>query len=567
MNDMISPVPSDDDTNGKKEKEFKSDEGSQEVDKEVMVLPVEQGEDNKIDVHTHLYDGLQRNMEQRHLQMIALAGTVGVGFFLGSGKAIAHGGPVGALLAYMLIGSVSYCLLMSVGEMAVYAPISGGFIHLVERFFNPSVGFAMGWQTVYSGIITVPNEIISASILMSFWDDAFPVGRQALYLTLLAICCASVNFLGVRWFGESEFIFACIKIALIVGLILGGLIVDLGGSPSGDRIGFRYWRNPGAFAEYHYAGNLGKFLGWSTDLLQAAFSFLGMEQIAVAAAEVKNPRVSVAKAFRRIFYRICLFYVIGIFIVGMLVPYNNPKLLQSTGTAASSPFVLAFNLAGIKVLPSIINAAVLTSAFSAGSSALYLTSRMLYGLGLRGHAPKIFAKTTKKGLPIVALMTVTLFTSLSFMQLGAGGETALNWLSNLSSLSGFINWCTLSITFLRFKAGCEAQGIDRTKFHFWNRYQPWPAYWVIFWCIIVIVFNGWEVFTKGGWNTSNFIVSYINLPIFFLLILGYWFIKRPRHLHSAELDFVSNIPTDAEVSYEEPPPKNLFYKVCNYLFT
>jgi len=225
-----------------------------------------------------------------------------------------------------------------------------------------------------------------------------------------------------------------IKILLIVGLILAGIIVDLGGSPSGDRIGFRYWKNPGAFAPYFTTGNTGKFLGWFTNLLQAAYSFLGMEQIAVAAAEVKNPRVSVTKAIKRIFIRILLFYICGILVVGMLVPYDNPRLLQSTGTAASSPFVLAFNLAGIKVLPSIINAGVLTSAFSAANSGLYGTSRMLYGLSLRGQAPRIFSKTTKKGLPIFALMIATIFSTLSFMALGSGASTALNWLSNLTSL-------------------------------------------------------------------------------------------------------------------------------------
>jgi amino acid transporter len=149
---------------------------------------------------------------------------------------------------------------------------------------------------------------------------------------------------------------------------------------------------------------------------------------------VKNPRVSVTKAIKRIFIRIAMFYIVGMLIIGMLVPYDNDQLLQSTGTAASSPFVLAFNLAGIKVLPSIINAGVLTSAFSAANSGLYGTSRQLYGLAIRGQAPKIFAKTTKKGLPIYALILPTAFMALSYMALGAGASTALNWLSNLTSL-------------------------------------------------------------------------------------------------------------------------------------
>ncbi|WWD05376.1 hypothetical protein V865_003450 [Kwoniella europaea PYCC6329] len=524
-------------------------------------------DDVRVDVHTNLYDGVQRKMEQRHMQMIALAGTLGTGLFLGSGKTIAHGGPVGSLLAFVLTGSIAYSMLVCVGEMAVYAPISGGYIHYIERWLNPSVGFAVGWQVCFQYCLFLPSEVIAASILISYWDTSFTIPHQAGYMIALAFGAAAINFLGVRWFGESEFFFAFIKIALVIGLIIAGIVVDLGGGPNHDRIGFRYWKDPGAFAEYHFAGDLGKFLGFFTNLLQAAGSFAGIESIAVAAAEVKNPRVALTKAIKRLFWRITIFYILLIFVVGLLVPYNDSSLLQSTGTAASSPFVIAFQRAGIKALPSIINAAVLTSAFSAGSSLMYSVSRMLYGLSLRGYAPRILARTTKKGLPIVSLSFVTLFYALSFMTLSKGASTVLNWLSNLNALIGYITWGTIAITYLRFKKGLAAQGIDRKSLHYWNRLQPWPAYWVIFWSSIIIIFNGWEVFTKGSWNPSDFVIAYITIPVFSVLILGYWIVKRPRHLKIDELDMYSNIPTDEEVSYEEPPPKNWGVKVVNFLFT
>nr|XP_018265092.1 uncharacterized protein I303_03275 [Kwoniella dejecticola CBS 10117]OBR87250.1 hypothetical protein I303_03275 [Kwoniella dejecticola CBS 10117] len=523
-------------------------------------------DDVRVDVHTNLYDGVQRKMEQRHMQMIALAGTLGTGLFLGSGKTIAHGGPVGSFLAFVLTGSIVYSMLVCVGEMAVYAPISGGYIHYIERWLNPSVGFAVGWQVCFQYCLFLPSEIIAASILISYWDTSNNA-HQAAYMIALMVGAAAINFFGVRWFGESEFIFAFIKIALVIGLIIAGLVVDLGGGPTHDRIGFRYWKDPGAFAEYHFTGDLGKFLGFFTNLLQAAGSFAGIESIAVAAAEVKNPRVALTKAIKRLFWRITIFYILLIFVVGLLVPYTDPSLLQSTGTAASSPFVIAFQRAGIKALPSIINAAVLTSAFSAGSSLMYSVSRMLYGLSLRGYAPRILARTTKKGLPIVSLCFVTLFYALSFMTLSKGASTVLNWLSNLNALIGYITWGTIAITYLRFKKGLEAQGIDRKTLHYHSRLQPWPAYWVILWSGIIIIFNGWEVFTAGHWSGSDFVIAYITIPVFFILILGYWLVKRPKHLTIDELDMYSNIPSDEEVSYEEPPPKNWGVKVVNFLFT
>ncbi|RSH87374.1 hypothetical protein EHS25_003283 [Saitozyma podzolica] len=415
------------------------------------------------------------------------------------------GGPLGALLAYMQTGTMSYCMLMSLGEMAVFAPISGGYVHYAERWLHPSAGFALGWQAVLSHSISLPNELISATILIGYWDTTMTNAQTAGYLTMLMILCAGINFFGARWFGESEastisaFWFSLIKILLITGLILAGLIVDLGGNPAHERIGFRYWKNPGPFVEYLFTGAKGQFAGFFIDLVQAAYSFLGMESIAIAAGEVQNPRVSVAQAVKRVFIRICLFYVVGILIIGMLVPSNDPQLLAATGTtAASSPFVIAFSRLGIKALPSIINACVLTSAFSSGNTGVYISSRMLYGLALRGQAPKIFVKTTRGGLPFVALIFVICFMPLCYMTLASGAETVLNWLTHLTALSGILVWCTIACTYIRFKKGLDAQGIDRTKFIYWNRFQPLPAIWTIFWCCVVLLFNGWTVLLEGA---------------------------------------------------------------------
>ena len=420
---------------------------------------------------------------------------------------------------------------------------------------------------VFSGTISVPNELVAGSVIISYWDPTFTKAHQAAYMTALMILCAGINYFGVRWFGESEFIFAMIKICLIVGLIIAGLIVDLGGVPSQPRIGFKYWRDPGAFAPYVEHGAVGKFLGWFADIVTATQAYIGTEGIVIAAAEVKNPRVSITRAVKRVFYRIALFYIVGILIVGMLVPYTNKSLAKSKGTAASSPFVIAFELAKIKALPSIVNVGVLTSAFSSGNTSLYHVSRQLYGLALRGQAPKFFAKTTKNGLPITALMFPTVFMPLCFLALGSGAATVLNWFSNLTALSGFIVWGTICSTYLRFKKGVKAQGIDRRQFRLANRFQPWPAYWVIFWAVTIILCNGWQNFTKGNFVATSFVIAYLNLPVFLLLILIHWIVKRPRWLAPNELDFVSNIPSDEEVSYEEPPPKNWFIRIVRWLFT
>ncbi|KAJ7778864.1 amino acid permease/ SLC12A domain-containing protein [Mycena olivaceomarginata] len=464
--------------------------------------------ESKSTAHTGVYDGVQRKMKQRHIQMIALAGVCG---------------------------------------------------HFISE---PHPGFRVGLATMYGGIVTLPAEIIGATLIITFWDSGpngsgLSIPHMAGYITLLLFLCITVNFLGVRWFGESEFIFAIIKIMLVIGLL-----IDLGGAPGHDRIGFRYWKNPGAFAPFIEPGNTGKFLGWFQTLLQAAYSFLGMESIAMAAAEVQNPRRALPKAVKRVFYRILAFYVLAILIVGMLVPYTDPQLLQSAGNAASSPFVLAMT----RPRTAVINAAVLTSAFSAANSLLYFSSRQLYGLALRGQAPRIFAKTTKDGLPITALAFTSVWILLAYMALSQGASTVLNWMSNLIAILGFATWAIISLTYIRFYHGLKHQGINRSKFGYYNRWQPFPAYWALIWSIIIILFNGWPVFLKGAWKSTDFVIAYINIPIFVVLYGAYKIIRKSSIVTLEAMDFHSNVPTPEMVDFEAATPKTLVGRFAKWLF-
>ena len=355
---------------------------------------------------------------------------------------------------------------------------------------------------------------------------------------------------------------------MITGLILTGLIVDLGGGPDHDRIGFRYWKNPGALAQSDLVSEnkvgLGRFLGLLSVLVQAAFSFQGMELVAIAASETESPRRNISKAVRRVFYRILVFYLLGIFITGMLVPYTDDSLLSDTGNAAQSPYVIAFTRAGIKVLPSIINAAIFTSAFSAGNSFLFCSSRILYGLAIRGQAPKIFAYCTKQGLPIIAVLTVGCFAFLSFMNLSSGSVQVFNWFVNLTTVAGFFTWLCINITFIFFYRGKIAQGFDRTKSAYYNGLQPWLSYWGVFWCTLFLLINGFDVFFD--FNASDFLVAYLNIPIFFILYFGYKFVKKTKIWKPLEMDFVTGIPTMEETELPEDPPVTIPQKIAAVIF-
>lgn len=521
----------------------------------------------KFHLDVHDIDRVQRRLKQRHVQMIAIAGTIGTGLFLGSGHALAGAGPLGALIAYILVGTVSYSSLCAIGEMTTWAPISGTFPHFSARWVDPALGFAVGWNYFYTNAISTPVEITAAVILLSFWDTNTGHAHVAGYTLVLCVLVCLVNIFGVRYFGESEFIFSIIKLTLITGLILAGLVIDLGGGPDHDRIGFRYWKNPGAVAgaglEPKHIG-LDRFLGILGVIVQAAFSYQGMELVVIAASETESPRRNITKAVHRVFYRIVVFYILGILIIGMLVAYNDPDLLQSTGTAAQSPFVIAINRAGIKVLPHIVNGAVFTSAFSAGNSFLFCSSRVLYGLALRGQAPKIFAYCTKNGLPLYAVLFSSCFTFLSFMNVTNGGETVFNWFVNLTTTAGFSTWFSMNLTYVFFRRGMKAQGFDLTKNAYNNRFQPYVAYWGMFWTGFFILINGYAVF----WNftASGFLIAYINIPIFAVLYFGYKIVYRTKVWKPEEMDFVTGIPTIEETELPLVPPKNIWEHIAEILF-
>ncbi|KZV88191.1 general APC amino acid permease [Exidia glandulosa HHB12029] len=522
------------------------------------VVPAE----NKFNFHPADLDRVQRRLKQRHVQMIAIAGTIGTGLFLGSGASLGRAGPAGALIGYIIVGSVAYSSLCAVGEMTSHAPISGTFPHFAARWVDPAWGFATGANYFYTNLITIPAEVTAAVLVLGFWDENH--SHQIGYTALLCVAMSAINIFGVRWFGESEFFFSIIKLMLITGLIIAGLVIDLGGGPNHERIGFRYWRDPGAFNTYLKEGDTGRFLAILGVFVQAGFSFQGMELVAVSAAETENPRRNIAKAVRRVFYRIIFFYIVGIIVTGMLVPYNDDALLSAATSAAQSPYVIAIRRAGISGLPSVINAAVFSSAFSAGNSFLYCASRILYGLSVRGQAPKIFAYCTKKGLPIIAVLFCASFSLLSFMNVSNASGQVFTWFVNLSTIGGFFSWFSINLTYYRFYCGMKAQGIDRTKLIYFSSMQPWLSYWGMFWNAFFILFNGFDVFFD--FNVSDFFTCYINVALFFIFYFGWKIWKKTKFWRASEMDFWTGVPTIEETETEYVPPRTISGKIFEALF-
>jgi amino acid transporter len=473
----------------------------------------------KQNVQAHVMDmtaGLQgepldRKLKSRHIQMISIGGVIGTGLFLGTANALRHGGPLGLLMGYAVMGSICFSVMVSLGEMVSHLPIPGGHISLAQRFVDPAFSFTMGWNYWYNWTIVLPAELNAAAVLIGYWNDSV---NPAVWIAICLVVAAAINLGGTRAYGEMEFWFAIIKVLTITGLIILGIILDAGGGPDHKPIGFRYWRNPGPFVQYlGIQGATGRFLGFWAVLIQAAFSYIGTEIVAICAGESHNPKKTLPKAIKRVYIRILLFYILGTFVIGMLVASNDARLALGTGTAVSSPFVIAINNSGIKALPSIINACLLTSAWSAASSDLYTSSRALYGLAANGNAPRFFTKVNSWGLPWPAVLVGIAFSFLSFMSAGASkaGEV-FGWFANMTSVCGLITWVGIAFTYIRFHKACKLQGVDRKSFPYTAPFQPFAAYYAMIFCIIILFFQGWSVFyhIKGNkFDHATFWTSYI----------------------------------------------------------
>ncbi len=231
---------------------------------------------------------LKHALLPRHMAMISIGGVIGTGLFLGTASSLHNAGPLGLWLGYLVMGSVCYAMMMCLGEMISYLPFPV-VTSSSASVLSASLFFAMGWNYWYNWVIVLPAELSAAAVLMSYWSDANP----AIWISVFLVVVVAINLLGTRAYGEAEFWFASIKIITIVGLIILSICIDLGVGKQG-RLGFRYWKNPGPFVQYNkIEGSLGRFLGFFSVLVNAAFSFIGTEIVAIASAEAKNPRKSV----------------------------------------------------------------------------------------------------------------------------------------------------------------------------------------------------------------------------------------------------------------------------------
>ncbi|KAJ5140427.1 Dicarboxylic amino acid permease [Penicillium atrosanguineum] len=470
---------------------------------------------------------LHRALKARHITMIAIGGAIGTGLIIGTGEALAKAGPGSILIAYTWVGFIVYLVMCALGEMAAWLPLPSGFTGYAVRFCDPALGFAVGWTYWFKYILVTPNQLTAGALVISYWIPAEKV-NPGVWITVFLLLIICINYFGVKFFGEFEFWLSSFKVVVILGIILLSFILMLGGGPDHDRKGFRYWKNPGAFAEYIDTGAAGRFYAFWSTMVSATFAYLGTELVGVTVGEAQNPRRTIPRAIRLTFYRILVFYVLSVLLVGTLVKYNDPKLafaVNASSSAAASPFVVAIENAGIPALSHILNACILLFVFSAANSDLYIATRTIYGLAREGKAPKIFSRTDRRGVPIFALGVSAVFALLAYMNVSSDSKTVFKYFVNLVTIFGLLTWISILVTHIYFVRARRAQNVPNSELAYVAPFGIYGSYGALAFCILIAFTKNFNVFTHspkyGNFDYKNFITAYLGIPLYLILILGY----------------------------------------------
>jgi len=433
-----------------------------------------------------------------------------------------------------------YCTVHALGEMAVLFPVAGSFSAYSTRFLDPAWGFAMGWNYAMQWLVVLPLEIVAASITIGYWNKTI---NPDAFVTIFLVLIIAINLFGVKGYGEAEFVFSIIKVIAVIGFIILGIILDCGGGPRGGYIGTKNWHVPGA-------PFVNGFKGLCSTFVTAAFAFAGTELVGLAAAETQNPRKSLPTAVKQVFWRITLFYVVSLALVGLLVPYNNPQLLNGTSSedAKASPFVIAIENAGIGGLPSVMNVVIMIAVLSVGNSSIYGSSRTLAALADQNQAPKILGYIDRKGRPIVS---IGIASSLGFLAYFAGSKystDAFNWMLALSGLSSIFTWGSICLAHIRFRRAWKKQGHSLDELAF--RSQPGTlGSWVgfIFNCLVLIAqfwTGAWPVgyaSMTAGAKVENFFEAYLAAPIVILSYIGYKIWMKTPFVRTHNMDLHTGV--------------------------
>ncbi len=516
--------------------------------------PSQTFEDNSIEVDetdssTVVASHLSRQLSRRQIELIAIGGTIGVALYVNIGTSLMNGGALSLLLGFGLWTLPMVEITSCCAEMVCYLPLPGApFCIFADRFVDEALGVMSSWNFWVLQCAMIPFELTLFNSLIHYWATNY---SPAICFSVQLFAYLIINVAAVRWYGEAEFWLCMGKVLLAVMLMIFTFIVMLGGNPIHDRFGFRNWttgHGTSPMLEYISTGDLGRFQGFLACIIAAAYMMAGPEYLSMAAGETKNPRKVLPPAFKSVFFRLLIFFIGGTLCVGILCNARDPLLLDAISEgkpgAGASPYTIAMYNLHINVFPHIVNALLITSAFSAGNSYTFCSSRTLYGMAMQHRAPGVFRRCNKQGVPIFAVLVSLVWGALAFLQLSQGASKVLNWIINLITASQLMNYCIILFTYLHFRRAVRAQKLDRSKFGFKAIWQPYTC--IITLCVVLsmVGVQGYTVFLPGGdwWSIQTFLFSYLMCFIDAAVFIGWKLVKRTKYKRDPlKVDLVSGL--------------------------
>lgn len=476
-------------------------------------------DNDKIDPNS----GVKRGLKTRHLSMLALAGIIGPGLLVGAGGALSNGGPASLIIGFGVIGLIAFSIMQSLGEMTTLYPSGGAFTGLADRFVDKAFAVAVGWNYFIIWVAVLANEYNVITSVLTYWSTKVP---QWGYFLLLWFAFMGFQMLGVESFGEAEFWLGLFKIFGLVAYFLFSIIYVSGGV-NGDRIGFRYWSDPGAFNGNGFRGVASVFVFCST-------FYAGVESVAVAATETRNPRQAVPLAIRQVFWRIVFIYMGSALFFGMTCPANSTELINGGSRALQSPMTIAIQRAGWHGGVHLINTFILVTCLSAINSSIFIGSRTVLFMAQDRKAPRFLGYTNRHGVPVYAIVFTNLFGALAMMNLSTGASKAYSYIVNLSGVSTFLVWGSISFTHICFRRAWIAQGRTPDQLPFKAMWYPLPAYFGLAANVFLALVQGWGTFAP--FVAGDFVDAYILLPLFPVIFFIYKFWNKTRWHGALEVD-------------------------------
>jgi len=460
-------------------------------------------------------------------------------------------------------------VVYALGELAVMYPVSGSFYTYASRFIDPSWGFAMGWNYVMQWAAVLPLELTVCGITIQYWNADI---STAVWISIFLVAIIVINVFGSLGYAEEEFWSACFKLSATVIFMIIALVLVCGGGPKGGQYdvywGARYWHDPSAFKN--------GFKGFCSVFVTAAFSFSGTELVGLAAAESTNPVRALPSAIKQVFWRITVFYILGLTFVGLLINSDDPALLSESAYAdpKASPFVLVGKYAHLKGFDHFMNLTILVSVLSIGVSGVYGGSRTMTALAQQGYAPKIFTYIDRSGRPLFSVIVMIMFGCIAYVSLDGSGPVVFDWLLAISGLAALFTWGSICLAHIRFRRAWKYHGHSVDEIPFKAAGGVYGSWLGLILCILVLMAQFYTALAAppghpGVGTAENFFKQFLAAPVVICFWAFGYLWKRTSWLRTKDMDINTN---RREIDWDEisryrtevaswPPWRRVFHAV------